>query len=218
MIRWLLQSALCLILCPLVAAQQVAPQSPAPAPAKAAHSSNVRIKKDALILLRPEQGFSSADARAGDKVRFTLMNDFVAEGQIVIQAGTTFYAVVTSARPKDAHHDGSLRLSFTEPDLGNGKPLRLIDGNAKERKELRNEEIFWLTYGTIILAPILVPMLLIILIESARHSHKTSQGKIQLAHLDQSYAKDEIAKFYVQHTVKICADQLPAPNASMQTQ
>jgi hypothetical protein len=213
MIRWLLQSTPCLILCPLLAPQQVsisdAPadtsQTSTPVPVTPELSRTVRIKNDTLVLLRPEQDISSADLRVGDKVRFTLENDIVADGEVVVRAGTTFYSTITSVRPKTEDRDGQLGFSFTEPELGHGKRLRLIDETTKERKDIRDEEIFWLTYGTIILAPFIV----IELGYAALHPRQTFIRKdVKRKPQDMSYPKGKVIKFYVQKTMKIRMDQL----------
>jgi hypothetical protein len=219
MIRWLLQSMLCLILCPLLVAQQVAapaqtadaPQSTKPVPATASPSRTVRIENGALVALRPEQSISSADARAGDKVRFTLVNDLVADGVLIVPAGTSFYSTITSAHPKDADHYGRLSFSFTEPDLGHGKRLRLIDELSKEQKDIRDDERGWLIIE-IVAVTILLPLIPFVLASDAAHPHP-HQAKYKPMPRDLYYPKGKVVKFYVQHTLKIRTDQLAASNA-----
>jgi hypothetical protein len=97
MIRWLLQSTLCLILCPLVAAQQVAPPA---APTDALHPipEFVTIPKGTkieLVLLDP---LSSATNKRGDSIRFAVAEDVIVNGIVAIPAGTPVAGIVTAVK------------------------------------------------------------------------------------------------------------------------
>jgi hypothetical protein len=108
MIRWLLQSALCLILCPLVAAQQIAPpaasaavpQNATPAPATAIHSTGptITLRRGTTVSLILLETISSATAQVGQKKRYAVLEDVKVDGVIVIPKGTQASTVVTHVR------------------------------------------------------------------------------------------------------------------------
>jgi len=108
MIRWLLQPALCLILCPLVAAQQIAPpaasaavpQNATPAPATAIHSTGptITLRRGTTVSLILLETISSATAQVGQKKRYAVLEDVKVDGVIVIPKGTQASTVVTHVR------------------------------------------------------------------------------------------------------------------------
>src|ERR1017187_8034063 len=98
MIRSMIQAALCLILCPLLTAQQIsppaaladAPQSFTPAPVTAATyplPEFVNIPKDTEIELISLEVVSSATATKGQLVRLALAKDVLVKGLVVIPKG-----------------------------------------------------------------------------------------------------------------------------------
>jgi hypothetical protein len=98
MIRNLLQAALCAILCPALAAQEVAPQTPASAETKtempAAATAEpaqvpefVTIPKNTEIWLVEVDSVSSATAKKGQPVRIEVSKDLVIDGRVVIPKG-----------------------------------------------------------------------------------------------------------------------------------
>jgi hypothetical protein len=132
MIRELLQSALCLTLCPLLVAQQAnepgtvtqaKPETTTgnqPKPSKV-----VRIPADSSVRLRLEQQISSADAHVGERVRFTIEGGLEVGNRIVVPDGTAFFATVTAVRARTTDHYGEVRFSDPELDLGSGQRIRL---------------------------------------------------------------------------------------------
>ncbi|MGD0859002.1 MAG: hypothetical protein ABR912_06755 [Terracidiphilus sp.] len=140
MIRWLLQSTLCLILCPLVAAQQIAPpaasadapQSATPAPATAVHSTGptITLHRGTTVSLIRLETISSATAQVGQRVRFAVLEDVKVDGVIVIPKGTPASTVVTYVRKAiGGKRDGIVRdgpPSLILPD-GSSIQLRNID-------------------------------------------------------------------------------------------
>ena len=215
MIRWLLQSTLCLILCPLLAAQEVAPPA-TPAPATATHSRTVRIKKDTPVTLRLEQIISSADAKVGDKVHFTLMGDLVADGQLIAPAGTSLFSTITFARPK-ADHWGRVVFSIPEIDFGHGKQLQLTDADPQLRKDNRELGVILLTM-IILTSPISVPMYLSNMAERSHQPQPAVKTGKKREPQEQIYQEGRQFHYFVQHTLKIHMDQLGISNASAQVQ
>ncbi|HEY1159243.1 MAG TPA: hypothetical protein VGE83_01355 [Terracidiphilus sp.] len=132
MIRSMLQAALCLILSPLLIAQQVSPAMaeqaaisplPSPYPATDFSSQTVTIPMDTRVALRFKPGISSADAKVGDRIRYTLAYDLIAEGHVVAPAGTAVYSTISFARRKDATQNAEFRYTAPELDLGNGNRI-----------------------------------------------------------------------------------------------
>lgn len=87
MIRRFLPSALCFLLPPLLVAQQNA------------QLTRLRLEKDTEIHLRLDQDVSSASVREGDRVRYVVVDDVLADGVVVIPAGATAYQRVTLVQP-----------------------------------------------------------------------------------------------------------------------
>jgi hypothetical protein len=137
MIRKLLQAVLCLVLCPLLVAQQPpapavtsdTPQSLAPAPATdASHAlpEFVTIPKNTEIELITLEAVSSATATKGQLVRLAVAEDVRVEGLVVIPKGTFATGEVTHLRKGvPGKNDGSIRLSPITLTLGNGKRTKL---------------------------------------------------------------------------------------------
>ena len=85
MIRKMLQAILCVILCPVLLAEQ-----------SVTNPGNVLLPKDTAIHLRLDQDVSSAAVREGQNVRYIVTDDVVAGGVVVIPAGTAAYQKVTT--------------------------------------------------------------------------------------------------------------------------
>jgi hypothetical protein len=87
MIRNFLSSALCICLPPLLVAQQNA------------QLTSLRLERDTEIHLRLDQDVSSASVREGDRVRYVVVDDVLADGVVVIPAGAAAYQRVTLVQP-----------------------------------------------------------------------------------------------------------------------
>lgn len=99
MIRKLLQSALCFILCPLLVAQQLpapamasdAPQSSTPAPATATPHplpEFVTIPKDKKIELVLLDSVSPSKSKREDVIRYAVEKDVVVDGIVILHSGS----------------------------------------------------------------------------------------------------------------------------------
>src|SRR5271157_5022732 len=100
MMRKLLQFALCLILCPLLAAQQVTSREQSPAareslPTAQSKSATITLRRGTIVPLFPLETVSSATAQVGQIVRFAVSTDVKVDGMIVIPKGTPASGVVT---------------------------------------------------------------------------------------------------------------------------
>jgi hypothetical protein len=133
----MLQSALCITLCPLLVAQQISepdaisPAKPATAPGNRSKTPKaVRIPAGSTVRLRLDQQISSADAQVGDRVRFTIVGGLEVENRIVIPDGTAFFAIITAVRPKTPDHYGEVGFSDPELDLGSGQRIRLTGNDC----------------------------------------------------------------------------------------
>ncbi|MGA3011726.1 MAG: hypothetical protein ABSD72_15825 [Terracidiphilus sp.] len=171
MARKLLQAVSCLILCPLLMGQEAASPVIAPAdqlatppPAKKASSSIVSIRMDTLVVLRLEERVSTANAKQGDKVRLTLVNDLATGGRVIIPAGTSCYLTITRvwrATPKDPFLVARVQFAAPKLDLGHGQMVRLTDLNYAQRHSddggISNHEAFLM----LIAAPIWLPSMLL---------------------------------------------------------
>jgi hypothetical protein len=137
MIRWLLQSTLCLILCPLLAAQQVAPpaapgdspQNLAPASATAAPDpvpEMITIPKNTEIEFITLEAVSSATATKGQLIRLAVGKDMIINGLVVIRKGTLAMGKVTHlTKGVPGKKDGYLQIEPSTLILGNGRRVKL---------------------------------------------------------------------------------------------
>jgi hypothetical protein len=141
MIRWLLQSALCLILCPLLAAQQIsspaapfdAPQSSTPALETAAPHlppEFVNIPKDTQIELISLEAVSSATATKGQLVRLAVAKGVLVKGLVVIPRGTLATGVVSRlTKGVPGKRDGFLQVTPSVLFLNNGTTIKLHEND-----------------------------------------------------------------------------------------
>jgi hypothetical protein len=235
MIRSTLQSALCLCLSPLLAAQQVSQQgatAPAVSVAPAVNPPKpdrvVRIPADTTVKLLLAQNFSSADARKEDRIRFTVENDVFAGNDVVVQAGTTCFATVTAVRPRTADHYGEVRFSDPEFDLGSGQRIRLTQN---EFLAAPGGYLVVGVLGAVTLVPISVAMLpvsgVMFLVEKSKQDRQQQQRNPAAvtekpvksrAHMKgdssrEEYRQDESFEYYVLRSVRIHTDRtvLPIP-------
>jgi hypothetical protein len=167
MMKRLLQPALCLIFCPMIMAQQGETSAtgskaklpkPDQANAAAKPSRTVRIPMDTLVTVRLEQRISSGDSHVGDRIRFSLVDDLVVDGYVVVPAGTSCYANITHvwrSRPKEPSRGGELAFSDPKLELGHGKTIHLIEYSYDERH--LDEETYSLKHPKMFLAFIAEP-------------------------------------------------------------
>ncbi|HME58252.1 MAG TPA: hypothetical protein VKF63_07935 [Terracidiphilus sp.] len=225
----LLQSMLCLILCPLLVAQQVAPpasksmsQLPLPPPTANSPTRTVIIPMDTLVVLRLEQRLSTADAKQGDKVHFTLVNDLAAGGRVVIPAGTSYYLTIDKvwrATPKDPDIIGGIAFTAPELDLGHGQKVRLTGTTYAER----HENYDGISGPRAILMLIAIPFFLpSILHQQAKAKRANAKQAVVTPKnwkpCDREYEVGYRLNYYFRRAVKIHADRLATSNASTQLQ
>jgi hypothetical protein len=176
MIRWLLQSTLCLILCPLLAAQQVAPPAPpADAPQNALPrplSDFITIPQYTKIELISLEDVSSATATKGQFVRLAVANDVLVNGMIVIPKGTLASGVVSYViKGAPGKRDGYLSVDPRIIFLNNGKTIKVSGTIGND-------------FG-----PFLAPLMLMIWIAMAVdkvHKNNKSLGKDFVIHVCES--------------------------------
>ncbi|HEY2470389.1 MAG TPA: hypothetical protein VGI45_21520 [Terracidiphilus sp.] len=129
MIRTTLQSALCLVLSPLLVAQQVAPGL------RDGNSSSTQTTKSpetitlprktvvALVLL---ESVSSATAQKGDKVRLAVAKDVSIEGTVVIPKGTPASGLVAHVQKAvPGKRDGDVEIKPASLTLSDGREVSL---------------------------------------------------------------------------------------------
>ena len=151
MTRRLPQPALCFILCPLLAAQQVAqaaspaaapPSQPAPAPVY------MTLPADAEIELLAPGPTEFAKASPGVAVQFVVDKDVVLAGEIMIHAGVPVTGIVDHVKRGShrRHRDGEMEIRVTK--IVPAEPIELHlrcfeqaglsgGGNAKSRTDAR---------------------------------------------------------------------------------
>jgi hypothetical protein len=138
------------------------PTSVQTAPAETAQptKTSLLLKRDTEVRLELAQELSSTKSKKGDEVRFTIVDDVVAEGRVVVPRGTVLKSKVTHATP--AHvNDNCTALSsgvieFSTPKLvfADGSRATLDGRTAKERKE----DVDRLTPGEVAIAVIASPI------------------------------------------------------------
>jgi hypothetical protein len=125
MMRRLLQSALCFVLCPLLVAQQTAsseqsPTAPDLASAAKPKVATITLPRKTVVELALLETVSSATAQKGQAVRLVVKKDVVVNGTVVIPRGTPASRQVTSVHKAVlGKTDGSIQIkpiSLTPPD------------------------------------------------------------------------------------------------------
>jgi hypothetical protein len=157
MIRKMLQSVLCMILSPLLAAQQVTQSSALDTSAQNAISSNssptfVTLTKGTEIKLISLDAISSATTKAGTNIRFRVDQDVVVQSMTVIRAGTLLTGTITKvvAGSRKRHRDGQIRLHIDNLHMAGGQTIRFtgLSPSAQfERKQNRKfaaKDLLWL--------------------------------------------------------------------------
>jgi hypothetical protein len=125
MIRKTLQSALCLLLSPLLVAQQAA-QQPAGLPDASAAPAQMRITLplDTNVYWIAPVAISLASAKTGELAQFTVDRDVVVGGATVIHSGVPVAGVIANIKHSSRlrHRDGQVIVRITE----------VVDGKATE--------------------------------------------------------------------------------------
>lgn len=149
MIRKPLQVAFCLILAPLLIAQQTGPiapqsnegptQSPVGAGASASNSAKaparVTIPQDTKIELIVLENVSTETAIKGSSVRFAVGKDVAVNGVTVVRAGAPVNGIVSKAtRGVPGRQSGRLDICVNEIGIGRGARLRLTSSDPKTRR------------------------------------------------------------------------------------
>lgn len=103
MLRKLIQTVLCFILCPLLVAQQAASSEQSPAEPESHHTAQskgatITLRRGTTVPLFLLDTVSSATAQVGQTVRFAVSEDVVVDGTVVIPKGTPISGVVTHVR------------------------------------------------------------------------------------------------------------------------
>jgi hypothetical protein len=123
-----------LILCPLLAAQQLSPPAPAPATVSPHPLQKfVTIRKDTEIELISLEGVSSATATKGQLVQLAVAKDLMVDGLVVIPKGTPATGVVSRlTKGVPGKRDGFLRVVPRMLLLNNGKTIKLSEYRSGE--------------------------------------------------------------------------------------
>lgn len=134
--RATLQSALCLVLSPLLVAQQAVPTPASP------HAPSITIPKDTKIELIAMESISSETAIKGSTVRFEVANDISVNGLIVLWAGTPVTGKVTKVRRGTAYRQWAvLKIRVNAVTLTNGPTLRLTRSRPRNRHSIAPKDI-----------------------------------------------------------------------------
>jgi hypothetical protein len=191
-----LSSAVCLILCPLLVAQETAPIAPPPVPAQAASQQTLQIQTplsgpnppathlpgSAVVAKGVEVKFvlldpvSSATATKGQTVHFAVAEDVLVDGHIAIPRGTPANGAVTRVQKGvPGEHDGSLTLEPREILLANGSRIKF--GAYRPGEDACGDFGPCLALGVfvVVLSPVLVPLFLIE--TPSLIAHRTSEKK-----------------------------------------
>lgn len=122
MIRKMLQAVLCLILSPLLMAQQIAPPVNAPTESK----KPIVVKKKTFIKLLILETVSSATATNGQPVRMVVKEDVLIDGAVAISKSTPATGIVAGVRKAvPGKKDGSVTIKPESVRLPNSKPIAL---------------------------------------------------------------------------------------------
>jgi hypothetical protein len=172
MLQKSLAAVLCLVLCPLLAAQRTlapvatsdVPQTSVPALAlNAPHAlpEFVTIPKDTQIELMLLDPLSSATYKRGDPFRYAVAKDLIVDGIVAMPSGAPLAGVVTKATKAVPHKRyGDIDFRPTDIEVVEHHKLRLTDspsGPSMTRKERRQMALISLA------VPIMAPVGLVLL-------------------------------------------------------
>ena len=120
MISKLFASVLCIVLSPLLVAQQAA---------------NINIPKDTKIELVSLERVSSKAALRGATVRFAVARDVAIGGVLLLPAGTPVFETVTKVVSVAGKRPGSLRIRIREIAIPGNSLIRLTNSDPKYPRE-----------------------------------------------------------------------------------
>jgi hypothetical protein len=211
MLKRMLQSALCLILCPLLVAQQLpAPASTddaslrsMPAPATVAPPplpEFVTIPKHTKVELISLEEVSSATATKGQFVRLAVANDVLVNGMVVIPRGTLASGAVSYViKGAPGKRDGYLSVAPRIIFLSNRKSIKVQDRFGSDFGP------WWFAYT--FLAPLMLMLWIGVAVDKV-HNNKKSLGKDHVIHVCES----QIWIGFTSNTSRIQSIDLPAVN------
>jgi hypothetical protein len=127
--RKLLQSALCIFLAPLLAAQQTADTAVTPIDHKPTLAPEfVTLDKGHEVHLLLLEDISSATATKGQRVRMAMAEDVIVDGKIVIPKGTKVQGEVSGlTKAISGKRDGYIHVTPLNLTLSDGGRLKLGD-------------------------------------------------------------------------------------------
>ncbi|MGA8088217.1 MAG: hypothetical protein WCA10_12980 [Terracidiphilus sp.] len=124
MIRTTLQSALCLVLSPLLVAQQAT--SGGQNQVAQAKAATIALRKGTYVPLVFLETVSSSTAQKGQSVRLVVKDNVIVSGTVAIPRGTPVTGVVTCVRKAiPGQRNGSLWVQPVSLTLPDGSPLSL---------------------------------------------------------------------------------------------
>jgi hypothetical protein len=155
MIRSMVQSALCLVLCPPLVAQQatqtpppsIAQQPPQPAlattNAKPVQPESIAIPEDTKIVLELKEQVALASPSSGSAIQLVVVRDVVVNGITALQAGTSVAGVFADQRhgAHKLHRDGSVSIRARE--LQTGSPIKVrLPGKQRGAPSTQGPRVF----------------------------------------------------------------------------
>lgn len=124
------------------------------------HPGKILVPAGTRVTLRFDQTISTASAKVGDRVEFSLVKDLVIGKYLLLPAGSLSYAEIIQVHPPDTYNNGRFMFHYPILELGDGDKIRLMEGTLQERKEKR-EAAAVVVPLEIVFAPIWVPVYLI---------------------------------------------------------
>jgi hypothetical protein len=134
MIRSVLHTALCLTLCPLLAAQQTTanppqpsgePSAPETTSAPAENPEPIAIPQNATIALTMPEPVPESMMTVGTPVKFVVAHDVMVNGVPVIRTGTPVNGVITHGRHGSYPMDYRGEIRIRARDFQSGNPIRV---------------------------------------------------------------------------------------------
>jgi hypothetical protein len=178
-----LSSGVCLILCPLLVAQETAPIAPPQPLAKAASQGlpfqtplykpspvatgplpdKLMISHGRIVGLYTLDPISSATATVGSTIRLAAVQDLVLGGVTIVHKGTIVTGTITSVRRGVAGKtEARLEIRASNIPLGKALRLKLEDQPRKTHGEKAREARLWVLGAPIVVlaSPLLIAMAL----------------------------------------------------------
>lgn len=173
MIRSLLQCFLCISLCPLLAAQEVASEVPQPRPQQPAgdlalaQPTLLISAKDRKIDLQAPQPVWFATAKTGSDFLFVVDKDVVVGGVTVIQAKTPLTGIITKVGRGSYERNQNSYLDIRLNPSDAGKPIKVRIAGVVPAQCVARRNVSWapssnaFAIGGAITAGLLVILLLL---------------------------------------------------------